>query len=254
MPEQNLSDKMHSLLGPLIPGTLPDAASADKTPKKRTSRPVAKPSGNRSSPGMLWRFFNAGPFMTEAQVRALWRQRQLERSLGGPHEVQRLVNAAWMHAEPVGSVLVRHYEEHELDRLRRDVEDSAKYGWVAETLAAQPGHINVGRTALRVALGVGLMFGASRTRGTTTVKFTRVSDARSPRAPSVGGSQHSAGRGTSKRNRVPRVASLVAAHKRGSHRKLRRLCPACQDEAQKALQSGLEPAWVRSTRRNAGPP
>lgn len=78
MPEHNLPDKMYSLLRPLIPGTLSDSEDCNDPPRKRSRRTAAKSA-----------------------------RRQLERSPGVPYEFERVLNAAWVHTEPVGSVLVR---------------------------------------------------------------------------------------------------------------------------------------------------
>lgn len=79
----------------------------------------------------------------------------------------------WYKHAPVGAVTVRTYKEDEIKQMERDIETAARYGWAAEQVGSTSGHINVGRTALRVATGIGLIFGASRTKGTIVVKFTR---------------------------------------------------------------------------------
>jgi len=52
---------------------------------------------------------------------------------------------------------------------------AAKHGWMAQAIGASDGHINVGRTMLKVvALGVPfLVTGASRTKGEVTFSYTR---------------------------------------------------------------------------------
>lgn len=57
--------------------------------------------------------------------------------------------------------------------MRKEVEAASKKGWVPQGTAATDGHVNVGRTTLRVMTGVGLMFGASRTKGNLTITFIR---------------------------------------------------------------------------------
>lgn len=79
----------------------------------------------------------------------------------------------WYKHAPVGAVMVRTYKEDEIKQMERDIETAARYGWTAEQVGSTSGHINVGRTALRVATGIGLIFGASRTKGNIVIKFTR---------------------------------------------------------------------------------
>jgi hypothetical protein len=58
------------------------------------------------------------------------------------------------------------YESEEL--AARDVDRAAKRGWKPLGSSATDGHINIGRTLAR-----GLIFGASRTKGKTTVTYER---------------------------------------------------------------------------------
>jgi len=50
---------------------------------------------------------------------------------------------------------------------------AAKYGWVPQGTAVTDGHINVARSLLRVAVGVGLIGGPSRTKGRVTITYVR---------------------------------------------------------------------------------
>ena len=79
----------------------------------------------------------------------------------------------WYKKAPVGSVTVRSYKDNESKKMVKETTEAAKHGWKAEQIAGQEGHMNVGKTALRVASGVGLIFGTSRTKGTTIIQFTR---------------------------------------------------------------------------------
>jgi hypothetical protein len=142
MTQEKLPSKVFRLLRVLIPGTPPDRVDSEKAPRKQTTRRVGK---------------------------------RPTKSLVPPvRDVDRFLDTTWYWTKPVGSVVVRHYKEDDFEKLREDVEASARHGWVAQTIVTQPGHTNVGRTALRMALGVGLIFGASRTKGVTGVRFTRV--------------------------------------------------------------------------------
>jgi hypothetical protein len=96
--------------------------------------------------------------LAEAQANANWEKRP-----------------DWYKRAPVGAVTVRTYREDQIKQLEKDIETAARYGWTAEQVGGTSGHINVGRTALRVATGIGLIFGASRTKGNIVVKFTRQS-------------------------------------------------------------------------------
>src|SRR5712692_3985530 len=57
----------------------------------------------------------------------------------------------------------------------RDAQSAARKGWMPQGTAATEGHVNVGRTALKVfALGLPfLVTGASRTKGKVTLTFVR---------------------------------------------------------------------------------
>jgi hypothetical protein len=57
----------------------------------------------------------------------------------------------------------------------RDAQNAARKGWMPQGTAATEGHVNVGRTALKVfALGLPfLVTGASRTKGKVTLTFVR---------------------------------------------------------------------------------
>ena len=59
--------------------------------------------------------------------------------------------------------------------MQRDVEAAAKRGWLVQGTAGVGGHINVGKTAARVALTgeLGLLFGASRSKDKITITFVR---------------------------------------------------------------------------------
>jgi hypothetical protein len=79
----------------------------------------------------------------------------------------------WYKKGPVGAITVRSYKDNEGKRMQKEVAEAVKHGWRAEQIASQDGHLNVGKTALRVATGIGLVFGASRTKGVTMMQFTR---------------------------------------------------------------------------------
>jgi len=55
------------------------------------------------------------------------------------------------------------------------MEAAAQHGGVAQGTAATDGHINVGRTMTKVVLtgGLGLMTGASRSKGKITITYAR---------------------------------------------------------------------------------
>jgi hypothetical protein len=57
--------------------------------------------------------------------------------------------------------------------LQKEVEEASKHGWRPQDTVATGGHINVGRTTLRVLSGVGLLFGASRSKDKITIIFVR---------------------------------------------------------------------------------
>ena len=61
------------------------------------------------------------------------------------------------------------------DELNRELKKAtySSYSWAIRDMASNDGHSNVGRTATRGAVtgGVGLLFGASRTKGAITVNW-----------------------------------------------------------------------------------
>lgn len=60
----------------------------------------------------------------------------------------------------------------------REIDRASKKGWMPQGVAATDGHVNVGRTATTAVLtvGISLLFGASRTKGTVTITFVRTPD------------------------------------------------------------------------------
>jgi len=58
---------------------------------------------------------------------------------------------------------------------QKEMEAAAHHGWMPQGTTATEGHINVGRTLIKGVLtgGIGLMTGASRSRGKITITFTR---------------------------------------------------------------------------------
>jgi len=79
---------------------------------------------------------------------------------------------AWYHDRGRTTYVTTYTDEKS---MRREVEEAAKFGWVPQQTAGTGGHINVGRTAGRVALtgGLGLLFGASRSKDKVTITFIR---------------------------------------------------------------------------------
>ncbi len=79
---------------------------------------------------------------------------------------------AWYHDSGRTTYAATYKDEKS---MQREIEEAAKYGWVPQNTAATAGHINVGRTAARVVLtgGVGLLFGASRSKDKITITFVR---------------------------------------------------------------------------------
>lgn len=68
---------------------------------------------------------------------------------------------------------VAEYENQ--GQARREANRAAKYGWVVSGVSSTDGHVNVGRTALKVVLfsPLALITGASRTKGKITVTYRR---------------------------------------------------------------------------------
>jgi hypothetical protein len=60
--------------------------------------------------------------------------------------------------------------------VNAEIPYAAERGWAIQAVSSTDGHINVGRTAARVAVTgrMGLLMGASRTSGTTTVIWSRI--------------------------------------------------------------------------------
>ena len=58
---------------------------------------------------------------------------------------------------------------------QKEMEAAAQHGWMPQGTAATEGHINFGRTLMKGALtgGIGLMTGASRSKGKITITFVR---------------------------------------------------------------------------------
>lgn len=61
------------------------------------------------------------------------------------------------------------------EEAANDLDRKAKEGWMVQSTSATDGHVNVGRTAFNVALlgPLGLIGGASRTKGKVTVTYVR---------------------------------------------------------------------------------
>jgi hypothetical protein len=60
----------------------------------------------------------------------------------------------------------------------KDAERAARKGWIPQGTAATDGHVNVGRTALKIAaFGVPfLITGASRSKGKVTITYVRTAE------------------------------------------------------------------------------
>ncbi len=58
---------------------------------------------------------------------------------------------------------------------QKEMEAAAHHGWMPQGTTTTEGHINVGRTMTKVVLtgGLGLMTGASRSKGKITITFMR---------------------------------------------------------------------------------
>jgi len=58
---------------------------------------------------------------------------------------------------------------------QKEMEAAAQHGWTPQGTTATDGHINVGRTMTKLVLtgGLGLMTGASRSKGKITITFVR---------------------------------------------------------------------------------
>jgi hypothetical protein len=94
----------------------------------------------------------------------------------------------WYRRAPVGAVHVKEYKENDRRKMSDDIKKASTHGWEVETVGEQSGHINVGRTLTTTALtgGLRLFLGASRTKGFTIVRFTRMRDSTDrPEIPSV---------------------------------------------------------------------
>ena len=75
------------------------------------------------------------------------------------------------------AAIVRVYKDDKDGRGRatKEADELARHGYAVAGQSGDGGHINVGRTAARVALTAPLIlvFGASRTKGTITITFQR---------------------------------------------------------------------------------
>lgn len=75
---------------------------------------------------------------------------------------------------PLGTVTICTYNEGQMAELQRDISDATAKGWHVEQVTEKAGHINIGRTVAKASVGL-VVFGASRTKGITVMRFTRVS-------------------------------------------------------------------------------
>lgn len=58
---------------------------------------------------------------------------------------------------------------------QKELEAAAHYGWTPQGTTATEGHVNVGRTLTKAVLtgGLGLLTGASRSKGKITITYVR---------------------------------------------------------------------------------
>ncbi len=66
-------------------------------------------------------------------------------------------------------------EYKSVDALNAELPIATEHGWELDNTAAAGSHINVGRTVTSAALtgGISLLFGASRSKGKTTIVWKR---------------------------------------------------------------------------------
>lgn len=89
-----------------------------------------------------------------------------------PHLQTHAVGKEWYH-NPTARTYVGVYTNEK--QMQREVQAAGQHGWIPQTSAATASHINVGRTAVKVALlgPISLITGASRSKEKMTLTFVR---------------------------------------------------------------------------------
>jgi hypothetical protein len=82
------------------------------------------------------------------------------------------VGKEWYHNPNITTYVATYTNEKQ---MQKEVQEAGKYGWIPQGTAGTAGHVNVGRTAARVALlgPAVLLFGASRSKDKITITYVR---------------------------------------------------------------------------------
>ena len=77
------------------------------------------------------------------------------------------------YCDPARQTYITTYTDEK--QMQQEMEAASQYGWVPQAVGGTAGHINVGRTAAKVALlgPISLVTGASRSKDKITITFVR---------------------------------------------------------------------------------